>query len=88
VHQDTRRDRQPRGRAARRARCGGRHLAGPGWGKPAQAHTGENGEGAITVLIRHITEGGEQHRPLQIDTKPVKTGDQNATNLLRIANER
>ena len=29
-----------------------------GWGKPAQAHTGEDGEGEIRVTIRHILEGG------------------------------
>jgi hypothetical protein len=25
-----------------------------GWGKAPQAHTGENGEGSISVVIRHI----------------------------------
>ena len=28
-----------------------------GWGKPAQAHTGEEGQGAIRVVIRHIVDG-------------------------------
>ena len=28
-----------------------------GWGKPAQAHTGEDGEGDIRVTIRHIVQG-------------------------------
>ena len=28
-----------------------------GWGKPPQAHTGEDGEGDIRVTIRHIVEG-------------------------------
>jgi hypothetical protein len=28
-----------------------------GWGKPPQPHTGEDGEGAIEITVRHITEG-------------------------------
>jgi hypothetical protein len=27
-----------------------------GWGKAPTTHTGEDGEGAITILIRHIVE--------------------------------
>ena len=27
-----------------------------GWGRPPQAHTGENGEGDIRVTIRHIVQ--------------------------------
>ena len=33
------------------------HLLDRGWGKPAQAHTGEDGEGKIRVVIRHIVDG-------------------------------
>ena len=29
-------------------------LLDRGWGKPAQQHTGEDGEGDIEVVIRHI----------------------------------
>jgi hypothetical protein len=32
-------------------------LLDRGWGKPPQAHTGEDGEGAISITIRHIMEG-------------------------------
>ena len=32
-------------------------LLDRGWGKPPQAHTGEDGEGKIKVVIRHIVEG-------------------------------
>jgi hypothetical protein len=32
-------------------------LLDRGWGKPAQTHTGEDGEGAISITIRHIMEG-------------------------------
>ena len=32
-------------------------LLDRGWGKPPQAHTGEDGEGKIRVTIRHIVEG-------------------------------
>ena len=28
-----------------------------GWGKPPQPVTGEGGEGAIEIVVRHITEG-------------------------------
>ena len=28
-----------------------------GWGKAPQAHTGQDGEGALQVTIRHIVEG-------------------------------
>ena len=33
------------------------HAVERGWGKPAQPHTGEDGEGAIEITVRHITEG-------------------------------
>ena len=40
--------------AARVAACV--HILDRGWGKAAQTHTGEDGEGAIQVVIRHIVE--------------------------------
>jgi hypothetical protein len=40
--------------AARVAACVA--LLDRGWGKPPQAHTGENGEGDIRVTIRHIVQ--------------------------------
>lgn len=33
------------------------HILDRGWGRAAQTHTGEDGEGAIQVVIRHIIEG-------------------------------
>jgi hypothetical protein len=32
-------------------------LLDRGWGRPPQAHTGQDGEGALQVTIRHIVEG-------------------------------
>jgi len=34
-----------------------RILLDRGWGVPAQPHTGEDGEGGIEIIIRHILEG-------------------------------
>lgn len=31
-------------------------LLDRGWGLPAQSHTGADGEGAIEITVRHITE--------------------------------
>ena len=48
-------------------------LLDRGWGKPPQAHTGEDGEGRIKVVIRHIVEGRDveprviEHEAKQID---------------------
>jgi hypothetical protein len=49
-------------------------LLDRGWGKPPQAHTGEDGEGAIQVTIRHLVEGmpDEQPPPFQIEAKPTE----------------
>jgi len=33
------------------------HILDRGWGKAPQAITGENGEGGIEVIVRHIIEG-------------------------------
>jgi hypothetical protein len=35
----------------------GRVLLGYGWGVPPQPVTGADGEGAIEITVRHITEG-------------------------------
>ena len=35
-----------------------------GWGKAPQTHTGEDGEGAISVIIRHIIESAVEPRAL------------------------
>lgn len=43
-----------------------------GWGKAPVTHSGENGEGAIRVVIRHIIEGRDA--PKVIDAKPVPIG--------------
>lgn len=49
-------------------------LLDRGWGKPPQAHTGEDGKGSIKVLIRHIVDGrDEELRPLLIDAVPNET---------------
>lgn len=40
---------------ARVAACG--LILDRGWGKAPQAHTGEDGQGAIRVTIRHILSG-------------------------------
>ena len=40
-------------------------LLDRGWGKPPQAHTGEDGEGQIRVVIRHITEGRDAPRVIE-----------------------
>ena len=48
-------------------------LLDRGWGKPAQAHTAENGEGSIRVVVRHIVTGRD--KPLDgrvIDATPVR----------------
>src|SRR4249919_620294 len=34
-----------------------------GWGKPAQAHTGEDGEGDIRITIRHFLESSGKPVP-------------------------
>jgi len=39
------------------------HILDRGWGKAPQAHTGEDGEGAIQVIIRHIIEGATPAAP-------------------------
>jgi len=52
---------------ARVSACG--MLLDRGWGKAPQAHTVENGEGGIRVVIRHIIEGRDAPRPLD-NSKP------------------
>ena len=53
--------------SARVTACG--MLLDRGWGKAPQTHTGENGEGGIRVVIRHIIEGRDA--PRIVDAKPV-----------------
>ncbi len=49
-------------------------LLDRGWGKAPQAITGENSEGGINVIIRHIVDGRDvQQQPLQIDAVPNET---------------
>ena len=43
------------------------HILDRGWGKAPQAHTGENGEGSIRVVVRHILE--RKQEPLTIEAK-------------------
>jgi hypothetical protein len=38
-------------------------LLDRGWGKAPQAITGENGEGGIEVIVRHIIEGAARDVP-------------------------
>ena len=48
-------------------------LLDRGWGKPPQAHTGPDGDGAIQVTIRHLVEGlPDEHRI--IEAVPIGTG--------------
>ena len=39
-------------------------LLDRGWGKAPQSHTGENGEGEIKVLVRHIINGRDVQGPV------------------------
>ena len=50
-------------------------LLDRGWGKPPQAHTGENGKGDIRVVVRHIVGGRDvaPPHPPQIDAVPNET---------------
>ena len=50
-------------------------LLDRGWGKAPQAITGENSEGGINVILRHIVDGRDvqQQQPLQIDAVPNET---------------
>jgi hypothetical protein len=48
-------------------------LLDRGWGRPAQSHTAENGEGAIKVVIRHIVGGRDVAFDAKvIDATPVR----------------
>lgn len=55
-------------------------LLDRGWGKAPQAITGENGEGNIRILIRHIMDGGkrEQDHALLIDATANDDDDENS----------
>jgi hypothetical protein len=45
------------------------HILDRGWGKAVQTHAGENGDGAIRVLVRHIVNGQDVEAPV-IDITP------------------
>jgi len=45
-------------------------LLDRGWGKPAQPHTGEDGDGDIRVIVRHIVNGRDVIEPL--DAKVIE----------------
>jgi hypothetical protein len=47
-------------------------LLDRGWGKPSQTHTGEDDEGKVTVIIRHLVESRDEARDAKIiDASPV-----------------
>ena len=56
--------------SARVTACG--LLLDRGWGKAPQAHTGENGEGDIRVVVRHII-CGERASPVALDNSKPHT---------------
>jgi hypothetical protein len=41
-------------------------LLDRGWGKPAQTHTGEDGEGDIRIVVRHIISSVRAEQPLKL----------------------
>ena len=48
-------------------------LLDRGWGKPRQAHTGEENEGKIRVTIRHISEGRDgAPRTIEHEAKQIE----------------
>lgn len=47
------------------------HILDRGWGKAPQSHTGEDGEGAISIVIRHIIEGSAAPRVERDDAKVI-----------------
>jgi len=48
-------------------------LLDRGWGKPPQAHTGEENEGKIRVTIRHISEGRDgAPRTIEHEAKQIE----------------
>ena len=50
-----------------------------GWGKPAQAHTGEDGEGDIHVTIRHIVRSNNgEPRAIEHEAKQVEGAQSDA----------
>ena len=65
-----RRHRQPRAEPPAARVTAAIHLLDRGWGKPPQTHTGEDGEGKISVVIRHIVEGRDA--PRVIDAVPIE----------------
>ena len=55
------------------------HILDRGWGKPPQAHTGEDGQGKIKVVIRHIVEGRDvEPRVIEHETKQIEVAQNDA----------
>jgi hypothetical protein len=56
------------------------HILDRGWGKPAQTHTGADGEGAIQFTVRHILESaaapGRTIEHASIDAAPSDAGEE------------
>ena len=53
-------------------------LLDRGWGKPPQTRTGEDGDGHIRVVIRHITEGRDAPRVIEHETKQIEVAQNDA----------
>ena len=54
-------------------------LLNRGWGKPPQAHTGEDGEGKIRVVIRHIVGGRDvEPRVIEHEAKQIEGAQDDA----------
>ena len=63
--------------AARVAAAG--HLLDRGWGKPPQTHTGEDGEGSINVVIRHIVNGRDvEPHAIEHEAKQIEVAQNDA----------
>jgi len=45
-------------------------LLDRGWGRPPQAHTGEQGQGKIRVVIRHLVDGRDL--PMRTIEQPIQ----------------
>ena len=51
-------------------------LLDRGWGKPPQAHAGEDGKGAIQVTIRHLAEGmPDEHVMVDVTPQQIEHDD-------------
>jgi hypothetical protein len=59
-------------------------LLDRGWGKAPQAHTGEDGEGEIKIVIRRLVD--EDNAKL-IEGRVLETIDQDVKNLLEASED-